>query len=46
MVDKKYDIIVHGATGFTGKLICEYLYNHLDIKSVKWAISGLSLIHI
>ena len=40
MVDKKYDVIVHGATGFTGKLICEYLYNHLDIKSVKWAISG------
>ena len=40
MVDKKYDLIVHGATGFTGKLICEYLFNHLDIKSVKWAISG------
>ena len=40
MVSKKYDIIVHGATGFTGKLICQYLYNHQDIKQIKWGISG------
>ena len=40
MVNKEYDIIIHGATGFTGKLICEYIYNHKDSKSIKWGISG------
>ena len=37
MVEKKYDIIVHGGTGFTGGLICDYLSTHLDVKSIKWA---------
>ena len=40
MVDKKYDIIVYGASGFTGKLICDYLYHHHDSKNLKWAIAG------
>ena len=40
MVEKQYDIIVYGATGFTGKLICEYLFNHKESKMIKWAISG------
>lgn len=40
MVNKEYDIIIHGATGFTGQLICDYLYNHNDSKAIKWAISG------
>ncbi|OUT37416.1 MAG: hypothetical protein CBB66_06735 [bacterium TMED6] len=40
MVNKKYDIVIHGASGFTGKLICNYLFNHIDAKSIKWAISG------
>ena len=40
MVEKKYDIIVHGATGFTGKLVCRYLSSHIDAYSIKWAISG------
>ena len=40
MVEKEYDLIVHGATGFTGQLICDYLYNHNDSKVIKWAISG------
>lgn len=38
MNKRKYDIIVWGASGFTGKLSCEYLkqnYSHL-----KWAIAG------
>ncbi len=37
---KKYDIIIWGATGFTGKLICNYLANHNDINNIKWAIAG------
>ena len=40
MVDKKYDILVYGATGFTGQLICEYLSKHKDIENIKWGISG------
>ena len=40
MVKDNIDIIVHGATGFTGKLICEYLFNHKDTKNIIWAISG------
>lgn len=40
MVDKKYDIVVHGATGFTGKLICEYLSLNNDKERIKWSISG------
>ena len=34
MVDKKYDIIIYGATGFTGKLICDYIYNHKENKLI------------
>ena len=40
MVEKEYDLIIHGATGFTGQLICDYLYKHNDSKLIKWAISG------
>ena len=40
MVDKKYDIIIYGSTGFTGKLICDYIYNHKENKLINWAISG------
>ena len=40
MVEKEYDLIIHGATGFTGQLICDYLYKHNDSKAIKWAISG------
>ena len=40
MVNKDYDIIIHGASGFTGSLVCDYLYKHNDSKSIKWAISG------
>ena len=40
MVNKEYDLIVYGATGFTGQLICEYLNAHKDTKEIKWAIAG------
>ena len=40
MVNKEYGSIVYGATGFTGKLICDYIYNHQESKLIKWAISG------
>ena len=38
----KYDLIVFGATGFTGKLIVEYLIKYYGLKNQKftWAIAG------
>jgi len=37
--DRKYDIVVFGATGFTGKLAAEHLARTYG-KSIKWAIAG------
>ena len=45
---KKYDIIVFGATGFTGKLVVEYLLKHYGINNGKftWAIAGRNKIKL
>ena len=42
MLKRSFDIIVHGATGFTGRLVVEYLLEHygLDNELFNWAISG------
>jgi short subunit dehydrogenase-like uncharacterized protein len=37
-----YDVVVHGATGFTGQLVAEYIHKTYD-GQIKWAISGRSL---
>src|SRR5438105_13205962 len=40
----KFDIVVYGATGFTGQLVAEYLAAHYAGKSdTKWAMAGRSL---
>jgi short subunit dehydrogenase-like uncharacterized protein len=40
----KFDIIVYGATGFTGQLVAEYLARHYTGKDApKWAMAGRSL---
>ena len=40
----KFDIIVYGATGFTGQLVAEYLATHYAGKAdLKWAMAGRSL---
>jgi len=40
----KFDIVVYGATGFTGQLVAEYLATHYkDDKGLKWAMAGRSL---
>src|SRR6202158_5143146 len=40
----KFDIIIYGATGFTGQLVAEYLAAHYAGKSdPKWAMAGRSL---
>jgi short subunit dehydrogenase-like uncharacterized protein len=41
---KKFDIVVYGATGFTGQLVAEYLAAHYSgDKQLKWAMAGRSL---
>ena len=37
---KDLDIVVYGATGFTGKLCAEYI--HASSRPIKWAIAGRS----
>jgi short subunit dehydrogenase-like uncharacterized protein len=39
---KEFDIVVHGATGFTGRLIAEYLLTRADT-GLTWAMGGRSL---
>jgi short subunit dehydrogenase-like uncharacterized protein len=40
----KFDIIVYGATGFTGQLVAEYLARHYTgADAPKWAMAGRSL---
>ncbi|MDQ0251752.1 short subunit dehydrogenase-like uncharacterized protein [Sphingomonas kyeonggiensis] len=41
MADREFDIIVYGATGFTGRLVAEYLAGQYP--DVKWAMAGRSL---
>lgn len=41
--DRELDIIVYGATGYTGRLVCEYLNNQYGVNGeVKWAMAGRS----
>lgn len=40
---RKYDAIVYGATGFTGRILARYYAKTYGIgKSLKWAIGGRS----
>ena len=37
---KRYDVVVYGATGFTGRLVAEYLYRTYGEGGLRWAIAG------
>jgi short subunit dehydrogenase-like uncharacterized protein len=40
-LDREFDVIVWGATGFTGRLVAEYLNERYGLGgSVAWAIAG------
>lgn len=44
MSSAKFDIVVYGATGFTGQLVAEYLTQHYKSdRTLKWAMAGRSL---
>ena len=40
MQQRAYDIIVYGVTGFTGKLVAEYLSHNYLSHEVRWAVAG------
>lgn len=40
---RELDLIVYGATGFTGRLVAEYLAQRYGDGSVSWAMAGRSL---
>jgi short subunit dehydrogenase-like uncharacterized protein len=41
---KKFDFVVYGATGFTGKLVVEYLVSKYgDDQNISWAMAGRSI---
>jgi short subunit dehydrogenase-like uncharacterized protein len=41
LAERKFDIVVWGATGFTGALVTEYLHLQYGVdKGLKWAIAG------
>ncbi len=43
MSERELDVIVYGATGFTGRLVAEYLVREYDVdKDLRWAIAGRS----
>jgi short subunit dehydrogenase-like uncharacterized protein len=42
--NREYDVIVFGATGFTGQLVAEYLLNKYGVDGeLRWAMAGRSL---
>ncbi|WP_447791976.1 saccharopine dehydrogenase family protein [Pseudomonas farris] len=43
MSEREFDIIIFGATGYTGRLVAEYFLKTCGLdRSVKWAIAGRS----
>ena len=40
--DRQFDIVVYGATGYTGRLVAEYLAHHYQGSGPKWAMAGRS----
>ena len=40
--DRTYDIVVYGATGYTGRLVAEYLVHNYQGAVPKWAMAGRS----
>lgn len=39
-MSEKYDVVVLGATGYTGKLVCDYLQHRAKETGQTWAVAG------
>ena len=43
MTERTYDVVIWGATGFTGKLAADYMFATYGLNGdVKWAVAGRS----
>jgi len=42
MSDREYDVVLWGATGFTGRLVAEYLADRYGASDLEWALAGRS----
>lgn len=42
MTDREFDVVVFGASGFTGRLVAEYLAEQYGSDDLKWAMAGRS----
>ena len=43
-MSKKYDVIIWGATGFTGRLVAEYINKQYGVdQSLRWAMAGRNM---
>ena len=40
MAQREFDIVIHGASGFTGRLVAEYLARRAPAEGLRWAMSG------
>ena len=40
MREREFDIIVYGASGYTGRLVAEYLQSEYGSSDLKWAMAG------
>lgn len=40
---KHFDIVIFGATGFTGQLVAEYFARNVPLTEVRWAIAGRNI---
>jgi len=40
--DREFDIIIYGATGFTGRLVAEYMHSAHPGRAGRWAMAGRS----
>ena len=38
--ERTFDVILFGATGFTGRLVAEYMAEHAGPAGIRWAIAG------
>ena len=39
-MEKIYDIIIWGASGFTGRLAVDYIYKNQNNSNLTWAVAG------
>jgi len=45
MKEQSFDIIIWGASGFTGRLVAEYLLRQYGLEGdLKWAIAGRNIL--